>query len=68
MTHKWDGGSTLQKAGHSEELQKSGEMGGLMERTRDLWDRKEGCKTKIVTLEAQKQELEDQRAQGVEAR
>ncbi len=50
----------LQKAGHSEELQKSGEMHGLMERTRDLWDRKEGCKTKIATLEAQKRELEDQ--------
>ncbi len=56
----------LQKAGHSKELQQSGEMDELMGRTRDLWERKEGCKTKITTLEAQKQELEDQRAQGTD--
>ncbi len=58
----------LQKAGNSEELQNSGEMDGLMERTRDLWEHKEDCQTKIATLEAQNQELEDQRAKGVEER
>ena len=58
----------LQKAGHSEELQQSGEIDELMGRTRDLWERKEDCKTRITTLEAQKQELEDQRAQGANER
>ncbi len=45
----------LQKARHSEELQQSGEIDELMGRTWDLWERKEGCKTRITTLEAQKQ-------------
>ena len=58
----------LQKAGHSEELQQSGEMDELMGRTRDLWERKEDCKTRITPLKAQKQELEDQRAQGANER
>ncbi len=58
----------LQEAGNSEELQQSGEMDDLMGRARDLWERKEGCRTKITTLEAQKQELENQRTQSANER
>ncbi len=58
----------LQKARHSEELQQSGEIDELMGRTRDLWECKEGCETRITALEAQKQKLEDQRAQGAHER
>ncbi len=58
----------LQKARHSEELQQSGEIDELMGQTRDPWERKEDCETRITTLEAQKRELEDQRAQGAHER
>ena len=56
----------LQEARHSKELQRTGEMDELMGRTRGLWECKEDCKAKITTLEAQKQELERQRAQGAD--
>ncbi len=58
----------LQKAGDSEELQQPGEMDDLMGRARYLWERKEDCRTEITTLEAQKQELENQRTQGTNER
>ena len=58
----------LQKAGNIEELQRSREMNDLMGQARDLWERKESCRTRIITLEAQKPELEDQRTQGTHER
>ncbi len=39
-----------------------------MGRTRYLWERRENSKTEIAALEAQKQELETQRAQGADER
>ncbi len=56
----------LQEARHSKELQQTGDMDELMGRTRSLWECKEDCKAKITTLEAQNQELERQRAKGVD--
>ena len=58
----------LQEAGHSKELQQAGGMDELMGRTWDLWEHKEDCKTRITTLEAQKQELEEQRPKGADER
>ncbi len=58
----------LQKAVDSEELQQAGEMDDLMGWAQYLWECKEGCRTAITTLEAQKQELENQRTQGTNER
>ncbi len=54
----------LLTAGDSEEFQQPGEIRDLMGRTRYLWERREDSKTEIAKLEAQRQELEAQRAQG----
>ncbi len=58
----------LRAAGDSEEFRQPGVIEDLMGRARYLWEHKEGSKKEIVTLEAQRQELEIQRAQGVTER
>ncbi len=58
----------LWTAGDSEEFQQYGEIKDLMGRTRYLWERREDSKMEIAALEAQRQELEAQRAQGAAKR
>ncbi len=55
----------LRVAGDNEEFQQPGIIEDLMGLARYLWERKEGSKKDIATLEAQRQELEIQRAQGI---
>ncbi len=55
----------LRTAGDSEEFQQPEEIRDLMGRTRYLCERREDSNTEIAMLEAQRQELEAQRAQGV---
>ncbi len=58
----------LRKARDSEELRLPGEVKDFMGRARYLWESRENSRAQIATLEAQRQELEIQRAQGTTER
>ena len=58
----------LRAAGDSEEFRQPGEIEDLMGQAQYLWECKEESKKEIATLEAQRQELEIQRVQGITER